>query len=185
MRLFFLTWYNCFPEFQLHIYLALLHFPQVKWSPEANLYIPKKICNVTIKYSWTLTMDRFLVRDHTDFTVLLLYKLFVYLLYWTIISFYTIYITCTTHLDVSHIPAPDPDFELVVRKVPLKLWGPHQGGGDTDIAPWPGPKDRNRVQYRHDPINQLFSYTTQLAYSVSTTHNMQTKSHRKTCHSHF
>lgn len=96
------------------------------------------------------------------------------MLYWTIISFYTIYITCTTHLDVTHIPAPNPDFELVVREVPLKLWGPNQGGGDTDIAPWSGPKDRNRVQYRHDPINQLFTYTTQLAYSVSTTHNVQT-----------
>lgn len=46
------------------------------------------------------------------------------MLYWTIISFYTIYITCTTHLDVTHIPAPNPDFELVVREVPLKLWGP-------------------------------------------------------------
>lgn len=108
------------------------------------------------------------------------------MIYWTMISFNTIHITCITHLDVAHIPAPDPDFELVVREVPLQLWGPHQGGGDTDIAPWPGPKDRNRVQYRHDPINQLIPYTTQLAYSTSTTHNMQTKSHRKTCHhSHF
>lgn len=104
-------------------------------------------------------MDRFYVKDHTDYRVLLIYKLSSCMLYWTIISFNTIHITCITHLDVAHIPAPDPDFELVVREVPLQLRGPHQGGGDTDIAPWPGPKDRNRVQYRHDPINQLIPYT--------------------------